>query len=355
MNVIASAVGDWFRGVWTAWNRFWFTPAQPHTLALVRILGGAMLLYTHLIWSINQSMFLGPDSWINANTAALLNTPGDGWNFTWSYLYYVDSPWLLALLNLGACLVFLMLTLGWYTRVTSILAFIITLAYCHRLNQSTFGLDQINAVMATYLMLGRSGDVWSLDRWLATRGGEVAPILPAASTNIAIRLIQLHLCVIYLFGGIGKARGETWWDGSACWLAIANLEYRSFDLTWLGEHRWFIALLTHITVFWEMFYCFFVWHKLSRPICIGLAVAVHLGIALFLGMPTFGSAMIIANLAFVYPETIAAVVGLKWLSSAPIAEPRPGETPSRVASRKAKSVAYDAADGVRAHVRNQAI
>ena len=41
-------------------------------------------------------------------------------------------------------------------------------------------------------------------------------------------------------------------------------------------------------------------------------VGVHLGIAMCLGMKTFGLVMITGNLAFVYPETVRDVVG--WLS-----------------------------------------
>ena len=130
-------------------------------------------------------------------------------------------------------------------------------------------------------------------------------------TNIAIRLLQLHMCVIYLFGGIGKMRGDTWWDGSALWFAFASLEYQSLDMTWTVKHRWLLALLTHVTVFWETFYCFLVWPKLTRPICLLMAVAVHLGIAVCLGMKTFGLVMIIGNMAFLYPETVRDVVG--WL------------------------------------------
>jgi hypothetical protein len=72
--------------------------------------------------------------------------------------------------------------------------------------------------------------------------------------------------VIYLFGGISKLRGDMWWDGSAVWFALANAEYQSLDLTWLARFRWAIALA--------------------------------------LGMPTFGLAMIIANLAFVSPDLV---------------------------------------------------
>ena len=121
-------------------------------------------------------------------------------------------------------------------------------------------------------------------------------------------MIQLHLCIIYLFGGIGKMRGELWWDGSAFWYAIANLEYQSFDVTWLVRFPWLIALLTHVTVFWETFYWALVWNRLTRPIAVLMAVCVHGGIALCLGMPTFGLAMIIANLAFVPPEFVQRVL-----------------------------------------------
>jgi len=135
---------------------------------------------------------------------------------------------------------------------------------------------------------------------------------PAIGTNIAIRLLQLHMCVIYLFGGIGKMRGELWWDGSALWFAFANLEYQSLDMTWLVHAPWLIALLTHVTVIWETFYCFLIWPKLTRPICLAMAVAVHAGIGLCLGMWTFGLAMIIGNLAFVPPEVVRAAV--TWLA-----------------------------------------
>ena len=320
MNALVLAVAEWLSAVWSNWNRFWFKPAQPHTLAMLRVLGGGMLLYTQIIWTINQGMFLGRDSWISSSTAILLNTSADGSNYTWSYLYYVDSPWLLGVLNFAGIAVFAMLVVGYQTRIASILSAIITIAYCHRLTGALYGLDQINAAIAIYLAVGNCGGVYSVDHWLARRRGLTA-VAPTTDTNIAMRLLQLHMCVIYLFGGISKARGELWWDGSACWFAIACKEYQSFDLTWLVRYPWFLATLTHITLFWETFYCFFVWPKLTRPICLGLAVAVHLGIALFLGMPTFGLMMIVGNMVFVYPETVAAIVSLKWLRGESAEEP----------------------------------
>ena len=125
------------------------------------------------------------------------------------------------------------------------------------------------------------------------------------------------LCIIYLFGGIDKARGELWWDGSAVWFAIANLEYQSLDLTWLVDQTWLVALLTHVTLFWETFYPVLIWPRLTRPIFLAMAVAVHGGIALALGMATFGLVMIIANLAFVSPLLVERVAAAPFGRASP--------------------------------------
>jgi len=304
--------GSWLRPAAMAWDRFWFTPSKPHTLALIRILGGGMLFYTHAVWSLGLTDFLGAKAWVTAATANKLGQGLDGRNFTFSYLSYVESPALLWTLHLAALVVFALLTVGLLTRIVAPLAFVITVSYCHRLTGALFGLDQINVLLATYLAISPSGAVFSLDRLLAS-GGRQPPetnrrnsAIPQAyvMATIATRLIQIQMCVIYLFGGIGKMRGELWWDGSAVWFAAANLEYQSVSLTWLVHQPWLIALLTHVTVFWETFYPVLIWPRLTRPIFLALAVAVHGGIAIFLGMPTFGLAMLIGNLAFVSPEFI---------------------------------------------------
>ena len=310
MNAVVKSTQDWSRGVFAAWDRFWFTPAEPHTLALIRILAGAMLLYTHLVWSLGLTDFLGPNGWVTQ--ASLDEFHRD--RFEWSYLSYIESPALLWAQHIVVLVVMVMLTLGLWTRVTSVLAWFFTIMYCHRLTGALFGLDQINAMLAMYLMIGASGGAYSLDRLLAHRkaGGSAGPPRGAVSTNIALRLIQLHMCVIYLFGGIGKLRGDLWWDGSAAWFSVANFEYQSFDMTWLVHYPMLIALLTHVTVFWETFYCFLVWPKTTRPIVLFLAVCVHGGIAFFLGMVTFGLAMLIGNFAFV-PAHVSRGV-LAWLA-----------------------------------------
>jgi hypothetical protein len=208
--------------------------------------------------------------------------------------------------------VFALLMLGVYTRIVSVLAYLITVAYVNRAPGSLFGLDQINGLLAMYLMIGPSGARYSLDRWFARRAGLAMPeVAPSISANIAIRLIQLHMCVIYFFAGISKLQGPSWWNGSALWGAVGNLEYQSLDMTWLARWPLLVAAMTHTTILWELTYPALVWPRLTRPLMIFMAVPLHVGIGLFLGMPTFGFIMLVGNLAFVSPWLVRLLIERK--------------------------------------------
>ena len=309
MNVVA----DYFRTLKSEtssnWNRFWFTPSDPATLCVVRIFTGSMLFYTHLIWASHSDAFFGKFSWLNREAANVFQSS----SYSWSYLWLAESGWALMTCHLLALLVFALLTVGLWTRVVSVLAFLITVAYANRSPAAMFGLDQFNCVLSFYLMIGASGACYSIDALRATRrANDPEQRLPLSlSANIATRLIQLHLCVVYLFAGTSKLQGAAWWNGTAVWGAIANLEYQSADVTWIVQWPSVINVLTHMTVAAELSYAALVWHRLSRPLIVATMIGMHLGIALFLGMITFGTIMIVANIAFVSPQLIRQLVDRK--------------------------------------------
>jgi hypothetical protein len=298
MNPIVSAIRDWFSSVGEAWNRFWFTPSSIETLAVIRILAGAMLLYTHLVWSLDYEAFFTSSGWLGTLERS---------DYAASYFWFVEPSGMLWALHILSLIVFVMMTVGFCTRVSTVLGFIFALSYVGRAPGALFGLDQVNVMLAMYLMLAPTGNAYSVDAWLRRIRGDSKPE-PSVATNIATRLIQTHMCVVYFFAGASKLAGTTWWDGYAMWLSVANLEYQSVDMTWLADWPLTVAALTHISVMWELTYFALVWPKLSRPIVLLLAVALHLGIAMFLGMITFGLAMIFANIAFLSPSLVQAVV-----------------------------------------------
>ena len=288
-----------FHATVTGWNRFWFTAIDPATLAVIRICAGLMLFYTHLVWTKDLLGFLGPTGRLSAEFVARYHGTG----FGWSHLLWFDSPGMIWAFHMVALVVFALLTVGFASRTMSVLAFLFTVSYSHRAVGALFGLDQINVLLSMYLMIGPCGAAYSIDRFLGR-----TQTRDSVTANIAIRLMQLHMCVIYLFAGLGKLQGTSWWDGTAMWLSMANYEYQTLDVTWLGRWPWVINLLTHVTIFWEVAYAALVWPRLTRPLVLMLAIPLHLGIAVCMGMITFGLAMLIGNLAFVSPVLIRGLL-----------------------------------------------
>jgi hypothetical protein len=274
-----------------------------------------MLLYTHLVWTFDLDAFFGANGWLPAQLmeeVEIVNNDPDGSGpevgaprLNWSHFYWVESPKLILTIHLAALAVYFLLMVGFFSRTMALLGFLIAVSYANRITPGAyFGLDKINCMLALYLLLGPCGARYSLDRlWRLKRGGPTE-VPPSSAANLAIRLIQVHMCIIYLFSGIGKLQGEPWATGEASWLSFAMLEYQSLDMTWMAKYPYLMNLMTHITVFWELSYCALVWPRLTRPWVLLMAVVVHGGIILFLGMPTFGLVMLVGNMAFVSPKTV---------------------------------------------------
>jgi hypothetical protein len=308
------AAGRMVHSLYDPWRQFWFTPADPTPLAVMRILFGGMLLYTQFVWGLNLEGFVGADGWQGATLVRTLQSD----QFAWSFWWWI--PHGLHLTTHLLCLVILALfMLGAYTPVTSVLAYLITISYASRAPMANYGLDQINGLAALYLAIGPSGSRLSIDRWrLRYRAAReqfamglepvVAPVEPSSRANLALRLVQVHLCVIYVFACLSKLQGESWWNGTAIWQAVSNLEYQSRDVTWLAWYPWLVNLLTHVTIAWEMTFWALVWRPTLRPFVLAVGTAIHLGIGAFMGMWTFGLAVIFAYLAFIPGRQISAIL-----------------------------------------------
>ena len=289
------------------WDAFWFRRADPTLLGLLRILTGLMLLYTHAVWGLALGQFFGPASWLSP--ALVRATQQD--QFTFSFWWAVPGGWMWPVYGLSMA-VLLLFTLGLFTRFTSLLSLIVVISFAHRVPQATFGLDQINAMLTLYLTIGASGQALSLDRLIARRRSGSASLLPGPGVraNLALRLINVHMCLIYFFAGISKLQGESWWTGEAMWRAFSNLEYQSIDMTWLAWHPWLLNLMTHFCVLWEVFFCVLIWQPRLRPLMLAGAVVLHVGIGACLGMWTFGLIMLVGCASFLPDRAVRQLLAI---------------------------------------------
>lgn len=304
---MSAAEPDWQSRCLNAWDQFWFRPTSPLTLCVMRILAGAIIFYTHCVWSLEFESFFSNDQLLSLEHNRRIN----GSLFAWSHFHWIDSMTVLWYVHGIALASMFAFCIGLFTRWTGILTALFTISYANRAVGAAFGLDQINAMLAVYLAIGPSGQRLSVDHWWKARRSKDAMAEDSILANFTTRLLQIHLSIIYLFAGCGKLLGSSWWNGEAIWGAMANAEYQTVDLTWMAAYPYLINLITHLTLAWEVTYFILVWPKWSRPIVIAAAIAVHLGIGITMGMVEFGLIMVTANLVFVSPSLFQRVLPLE--------------------------------------------
>ncbi len=280
---------NWFASWWMAWTAFWFTPSNPFLLSVLRIFVGSLLAWSNFVWLLDQEGFFGLSGWQSAGNVWRLND--QPWHWSW----YFPAQTLLATKSLTAVslLASISLSVGLLTRPAACIAFAGYVSAVNRAPLNTFGFDDVLGIMLVPLIIGTAGARLSVDSIFRKKQS-----VPNTETTIALRLIQVHLCILYFFSGCGKLLGASWWEGTALWGAVANIQYRTIDLTFLAWHPLLINALTLGTLFWEISYSALIWPRLTRPLVLAMAAFVHLGIGLTMGMMEFGIAMLIANMAF---------------------------------------------------------
>jgi predicted DCC family thiol-disulfide oxidoreductase YuxK len=308
-----SGLGDALR---RGWNRFFFSAADPTSLGLIRAAVGLLAFWSLIVFGLDLHDYFGRTGWAEPGAIQEINRP-----LAWSFWFLVPDGWLRAVWFL--CLITLALfTLGLFSRVTAVLSWVIIVSTVRRVPIALYGFDQIVSALAFYLAVTcASGQAVSLDRfwrrWRGARRGlarrpdpagadrignpiESGAPRPSISANLALRLIQLHLVVIYGVAGLAKLQGPSWWTGLALWKTMTTGEFVVFDFTALAAWPMLVNLLTHASLTLELLYPVVVWVKAVRPLALLLVFALHLGIAVMSpGLTEFALIMIAANLAFV--------------------------------------------------------
>jgi uncharacterized membrane protein YphA (DoxX/SURF4 family) len=261
------------------WKAFWFTPADPTVLGLIRIATGVIMLYIFVASTPLLVPFFGPDGWVDMATEDILRhetpmtLPASNWDddappavirpemsrapeaeairqrwgidpaMTYDLGTPLFSPWFhitdpvwMRIVHGLAIAVSVLFILGLGTRVVAVLAWVLMLGYIHRATAALFGMDTMIAILLLYLMLTPAGSALSLDRLIqrwrtsvnALSHGVREPLpgpTPSVGANIGLRLLQVHFCMIYLASGMSKLQGPAWWNGTALWQTLSNYEF----------------------------------------------------------------------------------------------------------------------------------
>lgn len=285
----------------------WFRPVSARPLAGLRV-GLPLLLLFHLVWLSDDVLALhGNRGIIPWELSDLLHDPWVPDLPTLAKVFLplgigVHTGIVLLLSSYAGSL--LSLALGFQTRLSAFLAWGLHLSLLTSGAASFYGVDQLANTFLFYLFLFPSGRAWTFaSRPASSRREETIPVG-------CLRVMQFHLCVIYLAAGLDKAMGQQWWNGEAIWQTVSQPIFSTFDLSWLATPSWIPMLAGLSTLVVEIGYAFFIWPRRTRKVWSIATIGLHLGVGLFMGLVFFSSVMILLTVSFfLIPEGLPERAG----------------------------------------------
>jgi hypothetical protein len=329
----------------TAWNRFWFLPVDPIGLNAVRVLTGVILLYWLVSFMGEQNSFFGLSGWVDETAIREMSRlPAEEIpqpiSTNWSLLYLAPNATAVTVIYAAAIMVVGLFTLGFATRITGVLTWLIVASFTAN-PAISYGGDVLLLILSFYLMigyllldLGPSADgQWHLGTllgskrtWIFGKSDESTSV-PSVAANVALRLLQVHLAIVVFIAGIHKLQFGVWWSGLSLWFPL----HPPFENT-LAEilERYPnpnavmvpLSLASYALLAWQISFPFVIWRPALRPVMLAGAAIGWLGSIFVFHMPIFGPAILIGCLAFVpaasWRRMLAAVVGVKGREAAAV-------------------------------------
>jgi hypothetical protein len=332
------------RSVWDFWTR----PIRPEPLALFRILLGGVILASLLCSTLPRltqdlgsdglvppagleqwfrdtgrfSLLCGPtsipllDTWVSAEQAQ-------------AWASWCEKPRNVSILFAVWILALLLMTLGCYTRLATIVAWALTVSFHNRLAWLNNGGDSLFRCGLFYLLFAPAGAAWSLDarhrRRKAEQGGVELP--PVLIPPWSVRLMQIQLCLVYLFTGLVKVgpdwvdlftghlkNGADWLNGEAVYWVLNDVAVARWPYAWLPVPLLVCRLLSWGTLVFEIGFSFLVLVRRLRPWLLLTGVLFHLGIFVHTEVGWFSQVSLCWYVLFVPAETV-----VRWVQKVRVA------------------------------------
>lgn len=269
------------------------------SIALFRITLGLVLIYNFIVYKlIPAGEYLLPETGLIGNEYKQIFISRQLWSpfdfMTTDIQFYIVSAITL--------FVFLLLTIGCFTRGISIAAYLLFLSFQQRYYPLEMGWDKYINVMLFISMLLPLNHFFSVDKILFKkkfRDNQVEYRHPFAM----VMLMQIG--VIYFFSGIVK-NGNLWLTGDAVKVAVNDFLQHTFLTEYLLKSDMLLKVLNYYTVAFEIllfFILFFPYkNKQLRYAVICIIISFHWGVSLFLNVGHF-KWISLATCAVLLPDT----------------------------------------------------
>ena len=161
----------------------------------------------------------------------------------------------------------------------------------------TYGVDNFISIGLFYIVIAPLPDSWTADFRLRR-----SPRKDMRLQGFHRRILQLHFCLIYFFGGLTKCAGLGWWDGASIWRALIRPPFNLLPPEMLLGWKNLFPVLSISVCLLESGYPVFIWLRKTRTFWLLAIIMMHLAIGLVMGLYVFALVMITLNLAAFGPD-----------------------------------------------------
>ena len=286
-------------------RRFLFPAETDYWLAILRIgLGLQVVLYSLSLKNDWSYLFAGTGNGLISRTlseallsAETLFVPRLGWLVAIGERIGVSEGTVLLILWWVLICAGCGLLIGLFSRSCGILSWFLHLCADKSGGLVSYGMDNFMTIGLFYLMLSPLPDRYSLDwQWRKRRRAEDRHLL-----GFWRRVLQIHLCLIYFFGGLTKSLGSGWWDGSNLWRALIRPPFNVISPEILVRWKYLFPVAGILIFLLEVGYPFLIWPKRTRFVWLISVLIMHAAIGLTMGMYLFALIMIVLNVAAFAP------------------------------------------------------
>jgi hypothetical protein len=271
-------------------------------IALFRITYGILVIATLVLLRADWLAWYGSHAWISLQTMQMVE-PGTRINL-FSIIPQSDG-WINALfwVFLGSTI---LLTVGFLTRINSVVVFLCLTSIHQRNLFITHGGDTFLRLAGFFLMFAPAGAALSLDRLLRIWRGKIkreagsgAPLRPQRPW--AQRMIQIQLCLLYFAAFCTKVKSPVWLNGTALYYVYHLDSLRRFPVPAWFLYPTMLKLESWSALALEFSLGALLWVKGLRYILLALGLLFHLWLEYSLNIALFQWDVLSAYILFVDP------------------------------------------------------
>ncbi len=269
-------------------------PEAAETLGFFRIVISAFALVQLFVLLPDWKWLYGPKGLIPWEISEALNTNGTPSVLFLSNLldyFHIAPDTTLYIVTIFYFIALTGLLVGFKTRLMGIAAWLLHTMLNTTAHFTAYGVETFLHIALFYCAVLPVGCTLSID----THKKQIT--IPSYLITLSVRIIQLHLCIMYLSCGIEKSMGAQWWNGEAIWIALQQDQFHQVNTGWMAQIPIVPKLLCWGTLLIETLYPIGIFYTKTKKVWLISIISMHTFIAIFLGLQLFGSLMILFNLS----------------------------------------------------------